>query len=206
MQNVTQALSTWTPESSADEPSVPQSWVEAIFTRLHAQLGAKVADLYAGVPPETVKAEWAQALGGFQPSEISRGLKACQTRVFAPTLGEFLRLCRPALDPEVAFIEAGHCLRQRDAGEVGDWTHPAVFRTAVQMGLEVRRGDYKAVRRRWEHLLQCEMSKPWQDVESPAPRLANEAKTSPPTTEMMERLRKLREEFASTISEDEKQP
>jgi hypothetical protein len=113
MQQAANALSTWNPGSLTDDPAVPETWIEAIFTRLSAQLGAKVADLWGGVPPETVKTEWAEALASFERAEITRGLKACQTRAFAPTLGEFLRLCRPALDPEVAWLEASEGMRDR---------------------------------------------------------------------------------------------
>jgi hypothetical protein len=189
--DVTTALSTSTQPSSLADP-LPQRWVARIFDRLTAQLGAKVADLYAGVPAGHVQTEWADALAGFHATEIDRGLRACQTRPFAPTLGEFCRLCRPALDPEFAFLEAGHCLRQRDGGLAGDWTHPAVYRAACTMSLEVRRGDYREVRKRWEWTLQRELAGGWSEIPEPPLRLAADIRTGPPTAEIREKLKGLR--------------
>lgn len=189
--DVTTALSTSTQPSSPTEP-LPQRWVARIFDRLTAQLGAKVADLYAGVPAGNVQSEWAGALSGFHPSEIDRGLRACQTRPFAPTLGEFTRLCRPALDAEFAYLEAGHCLRQRDAGQVGDWTHPAVYRAACEMSLEVRRGDYREVRKRWEWTLARELAAGWSEIPEPPLKIAADVRTGPPPAEIREKLKGLR--------------
>ena len=141
MQQISHVLSTpfnqLVPVTPGNAP-LPTPLVEQVFTRLTAQLGAKIADLYAGVDPVNVKAEWADGLAGYSYDEIMRGLKACQTRIFPPTLGEFCRFCRPALDPETAWLEAQACMAQREAGAVGDWTHAAVFRAAQAMGFELR--------------------------------------------------------------------
>jgi len=192
MQSAMNALSTSKPTLSAE--ALPQRWVARIFERLSGQLGAKMADLYAGVPPAVVQGEWCEGLAGFQAAEIERGLAACRTRVFAPTLGEFLRLCRPCLDHEVAFHEAGDCLRQRDAGQVGSWSHPAVWRAACTMSMEVRAGDYKACRSRWGYTLQREIEAGWGDVPAPAVRIEHNAKVGPPPADVRERLAQLRAE------------
>lgn len=198
MQTASQALSTWNPGALTDPGAVPVAWVEMIFTRLSAQLGSKVADLYGGVPPATVKAEWADALAGFDPSEISRGLKCCQTRVFAPTLGEFLRLCRPALDAETAWLEAADGMAQRVTGETGDWTHPAVYRAARGLEHELRSGSFKEHRRMWEWRLERELRKGWGNPVPPS--LMRLPSMGPggvpgraPTTEERQRLADLRE-------------
>lgn len=188
--HATTALSTFTQPSSL-EP-LPQKWVARIFERLTAQLGSKVADLWAGVPPANVQAEWADALAGFHATEIERGLKACQTRAFAPTLGEFCRLCRPALDPEFAWLEAGHCLRQRDKGEMGDWTHPGVFRAGCEMSMEARGGNWKEHRKRWEWTLQRELAEGWSEIPAPALRIASDVKCGPPPSDIKEKLKALR--------------
>lgn len=172
---------------------VPRKWIARIFERLSGQLGAKVADLYAGVPETTVQEEWGSGLAGFQPEEIARGIAACRERAFAPTLGEFLRMCRPALDPEWAWYEAGDCLRQRDAGEVGDWSHPAVWRAACAMGSEVRGGDWKAHRVRWTYTIKREFVAGWGDgVKPPAMRIEHNAKVRGPTESERAALASLR--------------
>ncbi len=172
---------------------LPKSAIEHLFERFTAQLGSKVADLWAGVPPEHIHAEWGVALADFRPEEIDRGLRSCQTRQFAPTLGEFTRLCRPALDAEVAFLEAGAGLRARDTGEVGVWTHPAVFRAACTMSVEVRAGSWRESRKRWEWALARELEAGWRkDVPPPPLRIAADVRTGPPPKAIREALAKLR--------------
>lgn len=180
MQHLSRSLSTcfdtWDLDASVTEPaSLPTPWVEKIFTRLSAQLGHKVADLYACVAPEDVKAEWGCALAGFHPAEIGRGLNACQTRVFAPTLGEFLRLCRPALDPELAWIEAVDGLA---AGEGFEWSHPAVRRAARTMPYEIRSQSFAQCRKRWAWTLDREFEKGWE-VEPSAPKIKMATRKAP---------------------------
>jgi hypothetical protein len=199
---IQQALSTWKLGSSV-EPAIPQKWVARIFERLQAQLGTKVADLYAGVPSETVQEEWGRALADFHPAEIDRGLKACAMRVFAPTLGEFCMLCRPALDPEVAFIEAGHCIRQRDQGISGDWSHPAVYRAATQMGHEVRAGNFREVRKRWEWILRAEFSQGWSEIPEPRKAIEYESRGRPPNDAERRKLEEFRNLIAAGFSEAE---
>ncbi len=179
-------------ESRTDEP-LPLELVANVFTVLTGQLGSKVADLWGGVPPGDVQAEWAAGLAGFRPQELARGLAACRNRRFAPTLGEFTVLCRPALDSEWAFLEAGDGLRARDSGEAGVWSHPAVYRAACAMGMEVRSGDWKAVRTRWGYVLARELAQGWgDDVRPPVPRLKNEVRTGPPSEEVRRKLDELR--------------
>ena len=173
---------------TAAEP-LPTPWVERIFDRLAAQLGAKVADMWAGTDPQAVKAEWAEALGGFRDEELRRGVVACRDRVFAPTLGEFRRLCRPALDPEVGWIEATAGLRDRDAGRMGAWSHPAVWRAACAMPLEVRTGTYAQQRKRWAWELEREFAAGWGDgVPAPTLQIASDVRTGPPSGGMRERI------------------
>ena len=160
----TQALTHATPTPStlthalSTEP-LPQKWVAKVFDRLAGQLGSKLADLYGGVKPHLVQAEWAQGLAGFSGDEIARGLAACQTRKFAPTLGEFLLLCRPSLDAEIAWHEAAEGLSARARGELGDWSHPAVYRAACVLRDGLRQGNWRACKNRWEHVLRSEFAK-----------------------------------------------
>jgi hypothetical protein len=201
MQSAHQSLSTLTRESLSESQPMPVEWVERIFSRLTAQLGAKAADLWTGVPPETVKAEWSDALAGFHPTEIQRGLTSCQTRVFAPTLGEFLRLCRPGLDPELAWFEAVDGMHQRENGKEGEWTHPAVYRAGREFAYELRTRSFQEMRKRWEWLLCKEFRKGWGGEIPPSlARIAAEAKGKPPPVDVRERLASLRTEIAGNIA------
>ena len=133
-------------------------WTARVFDRLSGQLGTKMAELYKGVAPDLVMTEWAIALVGFSADEIATGLDACQTRRFAPTLGEFLQLCRPSLDAEVAWHEASSKLFARERGEAVEWSHPAVYRAALEMRDALRQGGLRACRNRWEAVLRAEFS------------------------------------------------
>lgn len=172
----------------------PQTPAEAVFERLSTLLGPdKLGALWANAEPHRVKAEWDAALAGLERSELARGLAGCRRLVFAPTLGEFLRLARPAMDPEFAWFEAGECLRQRDAGQRGDWTHPAVYRAALVMSAEVRAGDLRHHRKRWEFLLDREFRRGWlTGVPEPLKALEHsEGKTRPPTPEERAKISRL---------------
>jgi len=196
-QIMTTALSMPNPVSS-DVKTLPKNWTARIFDRLAGQLGSKMAALYDGVAVETVQTEWASALAEYHPSEIARGLTACSERSFAPVLGEFLRLCRPALDAEWAFYEAADGLRQRDAGEVGNWSHPAVWRAACTMGAEVRSGDWKANRTRWTYTLRREFESGWSGIPAPAILIEHKAKVSGPNEAQKADLARLRTLFATS--------
>lgn len=190
------ALSTLKPTSLAEAQPIPRKLIAEVFDRLKAQLGGKMADLYAGADLRLVQDEWAAGLAGYHPTELERGVASCRERAFAPTLGEFLRLCRPAVDPEYAWLEAADCLRQRDAGESGDWSHPAVWRAASQMAPEVRSGNWRSHRTRWTYTLRKEFAQGWGEAPpKPLPAVTHNARTRGPTPaerEAMSRLSAMR--------------
>lgn len=147
------------PALSGDGAPIPVRWVEDLFERLAAILGASMSNVYASADPDRVKAEWAAALAGFSAVEVKRGLAATRTRKFAPNLPEFLHLCRPALDPDVAWIEAEHGMSSHAKGERFAWSHPAVYWAGREMSFELRSGAYAKCRKRWESLLSAEFAK-----------------------------------------------
>lgn len=145
---------------SADGSPVPLHWVEDLFARLSAILGnTAMASLYAGADVERVKAEWAEALASFTADEVMRGVASVRLRKFAPNLPEFLHLCRPVLDPEVAWHEASG-VRSR----AHQWSHPALYWAASEMAYELRNGTYAQHRKRWDALMAAQ----WQRREWPA--------------------------------------
>ena len=171
MDPILPTSSTSPPALSADGGPIPLRWVEDLFERLAAILGASLANVYAGAKPEVVKAEWAEALASFSADEVKRGLAATRTRRFAPNLPEFLHLCRPALDPEVAWIEAERGLASHAKGERFAWSHPAVYWAARQMSCEVRGESFAKCRKRWEAVLAAEFGKgAWSPPPDPTQR------------------------------------
>lgn len=165
MQHALEALDLPTTSStpmralSPDGTPVPVHWVADLFERLTAILGSSMANVYAAADAGRVQAEWCEALAGFSAEEVKRGLAAVRTRRFAPNLPEFLHLCRPALDPETAWIEAEQGMRLHIAGERFAWSHPAVYWAARAMSFELRTTAFAQSRKRWEAVLSAEFAK-----------------------------------------------
>ena len=179
--------------------------VERLFQRMHGQLGVKISELFKGVPSSLVQSEWALGLAGFQPQEIERGLEALRARPFPPVLGEFARMCRPALDPEIAWREAVAGMAARANGEVGDWSHPAVYRAARQVQFELRTTTFAQSRNVWSVILSREFAAGWGDaVSPPAARLeAPKRTTNGPTLDQLAKLAALRARIVAKHNEGE---
>lgn len=136
--------------------------MERLFERLSGYYGSKFGDLWRGCDLESVKRIWADAFAGYQAQEIKRGLDACLTRPFPPTLPEFLTLCRPKMDPESAYIEACKQMSARDTGS-DVWSNPAIYWAAREFGVhELRQSTWMSAKTRWCRVLDEQMSKPEQ--------------------------------------------
>lgn len=140
------------PITARSSTGVPLSWVEKLFERLSAYYGARFADMWRGCDLNGVKQVWATELGSYSREEIARGVASCSTRDWPPTLPEFLKLCRPAIDYERAFLEAIEQMRKRESG--GDaWSSPAVFWAACTLGSDLRAHPYQSIKGRWQAAL-----------------------------------------------------
>lgn len=160
-------------------------WVEDLFSRLGAILGSQFAHMLAGADVDRVKAEWAQALAGFTADEVALGVSSVRLRKFSPNLPEFLHLCRPSLEPEVAWGEAVDGLRSHERRRLFPWTHPAVFWAANEMAFEVRNGNFHQHRVRWAAVLGRQWhAQRWDPI--PDPRMR--AIEAPHQTEQTEPL------------------
>jgi hypothetical protein len=82
---------------------------------------------------ELVKQLWADEMGKLSNDDLRRGYGALMSRDWPPSLPEFIKLCRPTIDPTVAYYEAVAGMQARERGEVGKWSHPAIFWAAVQI-------------------------------------------------------------------------
>lgn len=99
---------------------------------------------------------WAEGFAeeGITLDEIKAGLTACR-RLFdwPPSQAEFLRACRPPIDPEAAFHEAVKQVGMRQNGK-DKWQHPAIFWTAHKIGdFEMQRATWQGIKARWSALL-----------------------------------------------------
>lgn len=187
------------PALSPDGAPIPTRWVEDLFARLTAIVGSAMGTVYAGADPELVKAEWAEALAGFSADEIKRGIAAVRTRRFPPNLPEFLHLCRPALDPEIAWHEAEAGMRAHAAQQAFAWSHPAVFWAAREFAYDLRTSSFAACRKRWEPALAAMWSlHAWPTIPDPQAKRVDHQPPAPAAAdprrrdEVLGRLQKLR--------------
>jgi len=76
------------------------------------------------------------------------------------------------MTPEVAYHEAVRGMVARQRGELGEWSHPAVYWAAVGVSsVDLLNSTYGSIKARWEKTLADELSRgTWPDI--PAPRQA----------------------------------
>lgn len=130
--------------------------------------GKKFADQWGGLDPAKLKAHWAQELATMTRQELSRGYAALDNRDWPPTLNEFKKLCRPPIDSASAYYEAIEGLQRRDRGEVGTWSHPAIFWAAAGMTYDLLNMTFSALQKRWDAALAAQLEKgQWEPIPKP---------------------------------------
>src|SRR5690606_33878455 len=118
------------------------------------------AQQWAGCAIVDVKDTWKRGLAGMSRDELATGVIACRQRKYAPTLPEFITLCRPVADPEIAYHEAAKGMMAREKGHLGIWSHPAVYWAAVEIGqFDLVNNGYQAVKARWSKVLSEQFAK-----------------------------------------------
>lgn len=164
---------------------MPMLWVEKLVQKMQVLFGARFAQQWEGIDPKVMMAEWAEELAGYSGDEIKRGLDACRTmsKGFAPTLPEFMALCRPPINPEAAFYEAVKGMAARRNGERGEWSHPAIYHAGVEVGQhDLLNCGYGVMKVRWEKALSKQLEKgQWPEVPD-----VHAALPAPKKTEMSE--------------------
>jgi hypothetical protein len=145
---------------------------------------------------------WAEAFEeeGITPRDIKAGLKACRAKHdWPPSCSEFIKACRPALNSVNAYYEALEGLLARDKGEVGVWSHPAVFWASSALSFDLKNKTFSQVKSRWEKALDDEMKKgDWEEI--PKPMIAIENKKTDFSKEKAEQF--LRSSSMSRVSTD----
>jgi len=109
---------------------------------------------------------------GITPAHIAPGLQACR-RAFPdwpPSVPQFANACMPPVDPVAAYHEAVAGLEARGKGEVGAWSHPAVYWAASKLSRELMSMPSAQVRERWAATLKAQLARgEWEAI--PGPRL-----------------------------------
>jgi hypothetical protein len=157
---------------STSTEALPERWVEEMLDRMFLTYGKRFVDQWAGTSTDKLIAHWSRELAGYLPQEIRRGLDALESRDWPPTLPEFKKLCRPAIDATVAYYEALEQGQKREMGEAGEWSSPAVYWAWQKIGaFDFKNQSYSQLKTRWEKALADEIEKgAWPAV--PEPRLA----------------------------------
>lgn len=152
--------------------ALPQHWVESLFKRMAFTYGARFVDQWRGIDTDGIKVEWAEKLGVLTDAELLHGVNSLHERDWPPTLPEFLKLCRPPVDPVVAYHEAMEQGGRRDRGQPDEWSSPAVFWAWKRISAhDFAHLPYAALKPRWEKVLAIELAKHPMD-QIPAPMVA----------------------------------
>lgn len=161
---------------STSEPwpknALPQKLVEWLFDQMLSKWGKQFADKWSVVDPDKLKRDWGKALYGLTELEWRRGVAKMNNFDRPPSQPEFLKGCRPEVNPLTAYYEALEGSRSREQGEVGTWSHPAIFWASVRVSaFELKNQTYSQIRQRWESALAAELAKnSWDEI--PAPMFA----------------------------------
>lgn len=150
--------------------AIPEAVMKKFFLKMTNTYGVKFLDQWAGIPMRNVQMEWAEVMATLTQAELTTGWHKISTRDWPPTLPEFMKMCRPTLDPQVAYYEALEQGARRQRGEQEAWSSPAIFWAWAAIGAhDFNQLGYAVLKPRWERLLSAELAKPQQE---PIPALA----------------------------------
>lgn len=112
---------------------------------------------------------WTKATRGLSETEFRRGVASLTNFERPPSLPEFLKACRPDVNPLNAYYEAIEGLASRERGEMGTWSHPAIYWASVRVSAhDLKNLSYSQIRPRWEAALAAELAKgQWEAIEAP---------------------------------------
>lgn len=151
--------------------AIPEKWIESLFEKMVAYYGSKFADQWRGSDPVSLKKIWAIELGKLSREELKRGVDNLINQEWCPTLPQFVKLCvAPSIDYTVAYYEAIAGLQERGKGEMGQWSHRAVYWAAALLKQDLGMQTHAAIKSRWEAALKAQFERTeWPEI--PQPRL-----------------------------------
>ena len=140
------------PATSSTSPRpLPTAWIDRLFERMVGFYGARFADAWRGTDIDAVKRIWAQELAELTRDELKRGVDSLSQHQWPPTLPEFLKLCRPPIDPKADWIEACEQMRIRLHGIGEDrWSRPQVYWASIVIGShDLNNHNWESIKTRW---------------------------------------------------------
>jgi len=176
------------------EKAGPERVVEWLFDQMLSKWGKQFVDKWSVVDPDKLKRDWCKALFVLTELEFRRGIAKLNEFNYPPSQPEFIRACRPEINPLNAYYEALEGCRRRELGEVGMWSHPAIFWASVRVSaFELKNQTYSQIRQRWEAALSAELAKDqWEAIPAPMIALPAPGKEKPSreaVTKLMETLK-----------------
>lgn len=131
--------------------------IDQLFNRLDGMYPQRWRSAFADTNAiRNWREAWADALAEerITPQQVADAVRACRRKYdWPPSLTEFLKACKPHIDPETAFAEACEQMRARDNG-TDKWSSPAVYWAAVEFGSwELRHASWDRAKSRWTRIL-----------------------------------------------------
>jgi len=153
-------------------PALGISTIDHLFNRLDGAYPHKWRSAFSTQQAIDNWAEsWVEAFEeeGVTPNDIKAGLKACRSRHdWPPSCAEFIKACKPSIDPMVAYYEAVAGVQARAAGETGKWSHRAIYWAAMPLSFDLASQTYSQIKPRWERALADQMAVgAWEDIPRP---------------------------------------
>lgn len=176
------------PYSQWFEPveSIGIAFIDHLFNRLDGAYPHKWRSNFSNQQAIDNWAEsWVEAFEEekITPADVKVGLRECRKRfTWPPSCAEFIQACRPGAEPLTAYYEAIAGLEARGKGEVGVWSHPAVFWAASYLRNDLMSQTYAQVKERWAAILKSQMERgEWAEIPAarvllPAPEVSASAK------------------------------
>lgn len=134
-------------------PAIGESPMDRLFNRLD---GAYPIRWKSAFPNEKSIQNWQDAWSEafieerIKPDEVKRGISACRKQYdWPPSLSEFLKACRPPVNPEAAYAEAIKQLHLRKDGRDA-WSHPAIYWATQSIGdFDMANQSWSSIKSRW---------------------------------------------------------
>lgn len=174
------------------------SLIDHLWNRLSGTYGGRwLKDFPDMQSIENWKEAWAEAFDEerLTPQDVAEGLRTCRRMSpdWPPSVGEFIRACRPDLEPEVAFHKAAAGMVARHNGEQGQWPHPAIFWAAVEVGAhDMQHCSYATMKARWERTLNEVLARgEWKPVPAIVKALPAPPVTAAGRAQAEEQMRKI---------------
>lgn len=173
-------------------PGLGISMMDHLYNRLDGAYPHKWRSNFANQQAiDNWNESWVEAFEeeGITPADVKSGLREVRKRfAWPPSCAEFIQACKPSLDPLIAYHEAVAGLEARGKGEVGVWSHPAVYWAASLLKSDLMGQTYAQVKSKWEQALKGQMERTeWADI--PPARIALPAPdTSPAAKELATKM------------------